>query len=323
MLMVWPVIQLALAIVVLTWSADKFVDYSTQLARALGVSRLVIGLLLIGFGTSFPELVVSLLAALQGAPDLALGNVIGSNIANKALVGGFAALICPIMIQSRVLRREFPLLLIATVVVWLLMCNGHLSLVDGVIMWLLFVMYCVVICRWGKQESGNDALLTACVHEAPVQGQYSIALLGGWLMSLVLLLGSSHVIVTAAVSIATQLGISHIVIGLTVVAIGTSLPEMAATVACARRGEHDMAIGNVVGSSVFNLLPVLAMPAMVSPFSVGPVVLYRDYVIMLLFMLLFWLLAWLPPRRYTLGRSAGVLLLLAYFSYITVVALTA
>ena len=314
--MLWSmlILQFVLGLVALVFSANRFIGATTVFARHFKMSNLAIGMLLVGFGTSLPELFVSAQAALHAAPQLAIGNIIGSNIANKALVGGFVALVIPIEIHSRILKREFPVLFVLSLIVAGLLYNGFLGRIDGIILLVLFVLYLLGLLYWSRRDKGRDSLLLELEQEIPKEKMALWQAGIWWVVSLGLLLLSSHWIVVAATKMAHLLGVSNLLIGLTVVAVGTSLPEMAATVTCAYRREFDMAVGNIVGSSIFNILPVLAMPALLSPGPVQRIALLRDYPIMLGFIALFWFLAVIRKGR--LGRLSGVILLLAYGGYL-------
>ena len=308
----------------LTWGADQFVKSSTVIARHYRVSPLVVGMILVGFGTSCPELIVSLLASLKQAPEIAIGNVLGSNIANKALVGGVAALLMPLTIHSRVLFREFPFLIIVTVMVGVMFLFGALTRFDGIVLLCLFVVYIAWMFTMARKPMGqHDTLIEEMEHEIP---QVSMPLRTAYIwtvVGLLLLLGSAEVVVNCATGIASWFGLSDLIIGLTIVAIGTSLPELAATLVSCFRKEYDLAIGNVVGSSLFNLLPVLAMPALFAPGRLSTDLIYRDYPALLAITLLFWLCAVLPPRRGRIGKLGGLLLLGLYVVYIVVLVQTA
>lgn len=306
------------ALFFLVWSAGRFISASTVFARHFGLSSLTIGLLLLGFGTSFPEILVSIFASVKGNPHLAIGNVIGSNIANKALVGGFAALVSPLIISSRIVKRELPILIILSLLVGALLFSGYLSRLDGVIMLLLFVLYLALSFYFGRKEQ-KDKYVKDLEKEVPRSSMSLKLAFFWWIFSLSLLLLSSHFLVVSATTMAKLLGVSDFIIGLTIVAIGTSLPEMASSIVCSLRKEYDMAIGNVVGSSVFNLLPVFAMPALISPTKLSHSFLYRDYPMMCGFFVLFWLLIVLPPKRYCVGRFSGLFLLFSYIAYIFLV----
>ncbi len=297
----------------LLWGADRFVAGASATARNLGVSPLLIGLTIVGFGTSAPEILISAMAALDGNPGLALGNAIGSNITNIALIIGTTALISPLQIHSDTLKREFPILLATMLVALVLLADGDLNRVDGAILLagLGFMLYSVV--GLGIRDRA-DPLGAEYAAEIPTGMSTPVAL--AWLVAgLALLLVSSRMLVWGAVNLATMLGISDLIIGLTIVAIGTSLPELAASVVSALRGEDDIAIGNVIGSNMFNLLAVMGLPGVIHPAAVPPEVLERDFLIMIgLTLALFAMSHGLRgPGR--VNRIEGSLLLLAFVGY--------
>lgn len=322
--MTWLVVSLEfiIGIALLTWSADRFIYASSQIAKNRGWPPLLVGMLLVGFGTSFPELVVSFLSALHDKPGISIGNAIGSNIANVGMCVGITAMITPVMLHSKLLKREFPIMMVASILVGLLLWNGYLSQLDGIILLaaLIFYLYWMFF-YLPRKEHREDALVTELEHEQP-KGQISTGrAVVIWVLSLGLLVVASELIVKGAVTIAELLEINELIIGLTIVAIGTSLPELAVTVASACRREHDIAIGNVVGSNIFNLLAVLVMPALLSPTILSPSLLHRDYPLMLVFSGLFWALAYLPKRG-QLGRGAGAFLFVAFVGYMIYLVLT-
>lgn len=309
---------------VLTWGADRFVLGSAALARGLGVTPLLIGLTIVAFGTSAPEVVVAILAALQGNPGLAIGNAIGSNIANIGLVLGASALIAPLLISSSILRREFPILLVATALALLLLLDGTLSRVDGL---LLFVGLALVMAwlitqglrgRIRPDELGIEL-------EAALPAPMALPRAAFWLgLGLLLLLGGSHVLVWGAIEIAQAFGVSDLVIGLSIVAIGTSLPELATSLTAAWKGENELAIGNIIGSNLFNLLCVLAIPGLLAPGALETGVLIRDYPVMLGLTVLLFVLA--LGRRKGAGRLQrweGGLLLALFAAYLLFLGITA
>ncbi|WP_457667725.1 calcium/sodium antiporter [Thiolapillus sp.] len=314
--MLWFVAAVVAGLVVLVWSADQFVAGAAGLARALGISPLIIGLTIVAFGTSAPEMLVSAVAALQGNSGLAIGNAVGSNIANMALVLGVTALIAPLAVHSRTLSREFPLMLIVMAVSWLLLGNGELSRLDGVLLlmgMLGVILWTIHLARTTGLEDPLIEELTEEIPEAMPTGR------AWWLLAsgLLLLLGSSKLLVWGAVGIAQYYGVSDLVIGLTIVAIGTSLPELAASVAAARKNEHDIAVGNVVGSNLFNILAVLGIAGAIGPGAVDSDVLYRDFPLMLALAVALYLMArgFNHNGHGLIKRWAGLVLLLVFLGY--------
>ncbi|MGQ4880347.1 calcium/sodium antiporter [Billgrantia sp. LNSP4103-1] len=304
--MLLPLIALALGLVGLTWSADRFVNAAAATASRTGLSAMLVGMTVVALGTSAPEMVVALFAALDGVPDLATGNALGSNIANIGLVLGATALVRPIPVPFSLVRRELPLLLGATGVTGYALANGVLGRFDGLILLVLLVFSIWWLVRADTPDANPaDNLPDMTLKRALL-----------WLVATLLLLSlSSRALVWGASELARNLGISELIIGLTVVAVGTSLPELAACVASALKRHHGLAIGNVIGSNLFNLLAVLPIPAMIAPGPPHPDAAGRDYRVMLVLTLaLAILLLW--HRQGRLGRPIGVCLLVAYAGYL-------
>src|SRR5690554_348982 len=278
--MLLPAITVIVGLALLIWSADRFIDGAAATAKHLGMSPLLIGMLIIGFGTSAPEMVVSAFAALGGNPALALGNAFGSNTANIGMVLGITALIAPITVQSNVLRREMPILIGVTVLAGWLILDGNISARDA---WILLVVFFAVM-GWSIKQglNGEDALgletdAEIASHPMPIGKAITWLIIG-----LILLILSSRALVWGAVEIAEAFGVSDLIIGLTIVAIGTSLPELASAIAAIRKNEHDLALGNVIGSNLFNTLAVVGIAGAIAPSELEPEVLTRDYAVMTL-----------------------------------------
>ncbi len=303
----------------LIWSADRFVAGAAGIARNLGMAPIMIGLTIVALGTSAPEIIVAINAALDKAGGLAVGNALGSNLANIGLVLGVTALISPIPIAAALLKREIPLLLGATIAALFFLYDNHLGMMDGVAFLLILagIFYYLV----NSKSHQPDAVLEADVEHIPELSQSKAWWL--FMLGLVMLIVSSRLLVWGAQEVALALGVSELIIGLTVVAVGTSLPELAASAASALKGHHDIAIGNVVGSNLFNLLAVMAMPALIAPAALEPEVFNRDYLSMagltiLLALLIFgrhWLANKQQQATAKIGRGDGVLLLLCYAAY--------
>ncbi len=305
-------------IALLVWGADRFVLGASGIARNLGISPLIIGLTIVGFGTSAPEMLVSATAAFDGNAGLGVGNAIGSNIANVALVVGVTAILTPLLVQSSVIRREFPVLFGAMLVVLVLIWDGDLGRLDGAILISAMVMLILLMIKiaHNSRNKGVDPLETEFDAEVPAMGQMSTPKFTMWfLVGLLVLLGSSKMLVWGAVNIATAFGVSDLVIGLTIVAIGTSLPELAASVMGALKNEHDIAIGNIIGSNMFNLLAVLAMPGLIAPGILAPEVFSRDFPVMFALTVLLLLMAYGFRGPGKITRVEGALLLSAYIGY--------
>ncbi|WP_252176835.1 calcium/sodium antiporter [Endozoicomonas sp. 4G] len=296
--------------IILTWSADRFVAGAAATASNMNVSRMLIGLTVVSIGTSAPEILVSLMAALQGFPGLAVGNAMGSNIANIGLVLGVTALIAPLPVKAALAKREIPLLVVISLVAGLCIANGYLGRIDGLILLAGLFITLYLMIRWQKQHPDEPLVEDEEIPElSPAKA---------WLMlgsGLLLLLGSSQLLVWGATEIAKMMGISDLVIGLTIVAIGTSLPELAASVTSALKGHHDIALGNVIGSNIFNLLAVLSMPGLVAPGALDKAVILRDYPVMLGMTLLLALLCLIGKKPRQLGKVTGVALLSIYALY--------
>ena len=317
-------------IALLVWSADRFVMGAAATAQYLKVSPLVIGLVIMGFGTSAPELMVSSLAAWQGSPGIGIGNAIGSNIANIALVLGVTAMILPIAVRSEILRREFPILLVVTGACGLMLLDYSLDRLDGAILLFSLVILMVWLIQNSKEERRNEQFSTEVVSDISdeIPGQFSLKSALLWTFTgLVVLLLSSRLIVWAAVEIAHLFEISELIIGLTIIAIGTSLPELASSITAARKHEHDMAVGNIIGSNLFNILGVLALPGLIAPGAIERAVLSRDFIVMAALTLLLFLMATLlkgrevsigshPVAEKTIGRIEGGILLTCFFGYL-------
>lgn len=310
-----PVLAIVVGLVGLVFGADRFVFGASNFARRLGVSPLIVGMVIVGFGTSAPEMLVSAMAAIDSNGGIALGNVVGSNITNIGLVLGVAALIKPLDLHRDVVRRELPVVLLVTALVAVLLIDNALTMRDGgmlVAFMILFMIRTIRVGRAANEEEEDDKDSKPLVG----YGRASIWLVVG----LSLLLVSSRGVVWGASAIATTLGVSDLIIGLTIVAIGTSLPELAASVASAIKGEHAMAIGNVLGSNVFNLLAVLPFPAFLDPGELEPGLLERDYVMMGAITILLMLFA--LGRKGRISRIQGGVFLLVYTGYVTLLVLS-
>ena len=312
--MLLPSLAILAGLILLVWSADRFVAGASATAQHFAVPPLLVGMLIVGFGTSAPEMVVSVLAASQGNPGLALGNAWGSNIVNMALILGITALIAPILVRSVILRKELPILMAVTALSALLVWDGVLSRLDAAVLLLVFgtlVTWSIVEARSG----GGDALATETATELeahPMPIRRALMWLG---LGLLLLVGSSRLLVWGAVSIAQSLGVSDLIIGLTVVALGTSLPELASCVAAARKGEHDIALGNVLGSGLFNTLAVVGLAGVIAPMDIGGDVLTRDLPMMAGLTVLLFAMGWGFRGPGRINRLEALVLLALYVGY--------
>ena len=299
-------------LMVLVWSADRFVSGAVSTALNLGMTPIMVGLTVIAFGTSAPELIVSATAAIEDAGNLAVGNAIGSNIANIAMVLGLTAMVSAIPIKDSILQLEFPILLLATLLATFLIWDAELTFLDGIGLLALLLISLVALAKLQKKTVNDFEELD---EGEQLSSTKAYSLLG---FSIVLLLISSQALVWGASGIARELGVSELVIGLTIVAIGTSLPELAASIASALKGHHDLALGNIVGSNLFNLLAVLAIPAMVNPPTIDASAMRVDYGVML-GLTAFLALAAYGERamgRHHLGKLVGTLLLVSYLAYL-------
>ena len=310
------IIAIVTGLGILTWSADRFVIGASGLAQSFGISPMIIGLTIVAFGTSAPEMFVSSMAAWQGNSGIAIGNAIGSNIANMALVLGVAALTTPLTVQSQTLSREFPLMLLVMLAALALVWNGVLSRLDALLLLAGMVMLVLWNIHLARSAPPNDPLkaeFTAEMPETASTGSIWWLLVSG----LVVLLVSSQMLIWGAVGMAETFGVSDLVIGLTIVAIGTSLPELAATVAAVRKGEHEMAVGAIVGSNLFNILAVLGIAGVIGPGGFDAAVLTRDFPLMIGLAITLYLMAGgLRNSAYgCIRRWAGGLLLAIFVSY--------
>lgn len=301
----------------LLWSADRFVDGSAATARLLGMPPLLIGMVIVGFGTSAPEMLVSAIAAYDHKPELALGNALGSNIVNIGLILGVTALLSPIAVRSRVVRVELPLLLGVSLLTGLLLYDNEISRMDATILLACFclLMAWTVITSLRQRE---DHLAEEVAHQSSGHAASLGRALGSLGVGLALLLLSSRIVVWGAVNVAQALGISDLIIGLTVVALGTSLPELAASISAVRKGEHDIAVGNVVGSNLFNLLVVVGIAGLIAPMSqLSDALWSRDWLSMTALTALLLVVAFAYRSDGRINRLEGALLLTAYLAYTT------
>ena len=301
-------------LVLLIWGADRFVHGAAATARNLGVAPLMIGLTVVAFATSAPEILVSVVAALQGEPGLAFGNAIGSNIVNIGLVLGMTALIRPIRLESATLRREMPALLAVTLLTVSLFLDTFLSRIDGIVMLTGLVIVMVWLARLGLRSAANDPI--AMDYEAEIPTDVSMPMAIVWLIvGLGTLLVGAELLVDGAIGIAKMMGVSEVVIGITIVAFGTSLPELAVSLASALKGEYGLAIGNIVGSNIFNLLAVIGIAATIEPATLAPSVLSLHIFVMVAFTLVLFAMTYDYDGKSRLSRLEGLALLLAYVAY--------
>jgi cation:H+ antiporter len=311
--MLLNIIAIFTGFAILVWGANRFINGAAALANNLGVSPLMIGLTVVGFGTSAPEVLVSSIAAIDGNPGLAIGNAIGSNIANIGLILGITALITPLSVHSGVLQREYPLLLAISLISLALMWDGTLARIDGAALMVLLFFILGWMIRSAKAGGGDPI---AGEFDAEIPHDVPTSKASGWLIvGLLALLLSSRALVWGAANLAAALGVSDVIIGLTIVAIGTSLPELATTIASALKGEHDIAIGNVVGSNLYNILAVLALPGLIAPGPFLPEVLNRDQPIMIGLTVALFLMGYGSGNQGRINRLEGLILLAVFVGY--------
>ena len=299
----------------LIYGADRFVSGAANIARVCGISPLIIGLTVVGIATSAPEVLVGAVAAFDGKTTLAIGNAVGSNIANVGLVVGATALVTPLVAKSPTLRREYVLMCLATAIALLLLIDGELSRMDGLILVVCLALALSWIIYLARLSPKNDPLASEMQRE--LEAEPPAPLLRSWLLlfaGLLLLLGGAELLVRGAVAIAQALGVSDLVIGLTIVAVGTSLPELAASIASVLKDEADLAIGNIIGSNMFNMLMVLGVPALIHPASVSNEVLWRDFPVMISLTLVMGAMIFLFSRG-KFDRKEGAFLFSCFIAY--------
>ena len=309
------IIILILGFIGLVISADKFVYGAAGLARNLGISPLIIGLTIVAMGSSAPEMMVAVSASLNGSPNTAIGNAIGSNITNITLVLGITALIKPLLVGSTTIRREIPMVLITTLLAGVVLWDLKLEMYEGVILLLLFFITILTLTNLALKRPSNDPLTQEHDDEVPegVPTRKAVA----WLVfGMIALPVSSHFLVGSAVVIAQHFGMSDLVIGLTIIAIGTSLPELAASISGVLKGEDDLAIGNIIGSNIFNILAVLSLPGILAPGMIDPAIISRDFYYMLGATVLMLVMAMgFRGRPGRISRVEGGILLAGFFAY--------
>lgn len=310
-------ISIIAGIVGLFAGAEGLVRGSSSLAIRMGISPLVIGLTVVAFATSSPELVVSIKAALEGNPGIVVGNIVGSNICNIGLILGVAALISPMHVKNQLVKREIPIMIIVGFILLLILANDLISRIEGILLILGIISYVIFSYLYARKENVSETSpeFTEVISRGKAKNVWvSILLIVG---GLGLLLGGAHIFVNGAVEVAVKLGVSQAIIGLSMVALGTSLPELITSIVASLRRENDIAIGNAVGSNVFNVLSVLGFSSVISPINSSGVG-YIDLTIMMLFMIVI-----LPMCKsgFVLKRFEGAILLTGYFAYILYLAL--
>ena len=312
------ILAIAAGLALLVWSADKFVMGASATAYNLGVPTLIIGIIIIGFGTSAPEIFVGIIAALEDKPGVAIGNAIGSNIANIALVLGVGALIAPLTVSSQVLRREYPMLFATTCFLLFLMWDRELSRIDGMLLFagaIATTIWLMWLSLSSRNSSRNaDPLETEFDSEVPHNIPTQKALL--WTFTaLIVLVASSQLLVWGAVELAHSFGVNDLLIGLTIVAVGTSLPELAVSITAALKKEHDIVIGNIIGSNMFNSLAVIGLATSIRPTSLSSMVLYRDFAVMFALTIALFLMAYGFRGVGKINRIEASILIASYIGY--------
>ena len=318
--MLGNLLEVIAGLVLLIWGADRFVHGAAATARNLGVTPLLIGLTVVAFATSAPEILVSIDAALRGTTGLAIGNAIGSNIANIGLVLGCVALIRPIELRSATLRREMPALLAVSLLTVSLFLDTYLSRIDGFVLLTGLVIVMIWLARLGLRSAPTDPIKQDYEAEIPSDVTMPMAVL--WLLvGLGTMLVGAHLLVNGAIAIAVLLGVSEVVIGILLVALGTSLPELAVSLVSAMKGEYGLAIGNIVGSNIFNLLAVVGIAATIAPAALAPSVLSLHIFVMVAFTLVLFAMTYDYDGKSELSRIEGAALLAAFIAYDTYVVL--
>ena len=306
--MLISVLSLLIGFTLLVWSADAFTDNGAKIARIFNISPLIIGLLIFGFGTSAPEMLVSGLAAYDGHPELSIGNAFGSNIFNIGLVLAVAAIIHPVIVEKNVLKKEWLFLFLSTLVIGFLLMDGFLSFIDGSILLILLLLFLYYVFNKSKKGNNLENEVSEDISKDQSKGKTWLLLI----ISLVILVSSARLVVWGGTNLALAFGVSDLIIGLTVVALGTSLPELAVAISSALKKQHQMIIGNIIGSNLFNSLGVLAIPGLILPFQIPSEVMSRDYIYMLIFTLLILIFS----LKLRINRFGGLILLTILASYL-------
>ena len=306
--MLISVVSLLIGFTLIVWSADAFTDNGAKIARIFNISPLIIGLLIFGFGTSAPEMLVSGLAAYDGHPELSIGNAFGSNIFNIGLVLAVAAIIHPVIVEKNVLKKEWLFLFLSTLVIGFLLMDGFLSFVDGSILLILLLLFLYYVFNESKKDNNLENEVSKDTSKDQSKGKTWLLLI----ISLVILVSSARLVVWGGTNLALAFGVSDLIIGLTVVALGTSLPELAVAISSALKKQHQMIIGNIIGSNLFNSLGVLAIPGLILPFQIPSEVMSRDYIYMLIFTLLILIFS----LKLRINRFGGLILLAILASYL-------
>lgn len=306
-----PIIALLSGFTLLIWSADEFTDNGAKIANIFKVSPLIIGLLIFGFGTSAPEMLVSGLAAMDGNTGLSIGNAIGSNIFNIALVLGISAIIIPIEVRQDILKKEWVFLMVATLIAGLLLWDYRLDQTDGLILLALLILFLTYTFKESKNKSHHEFDdLEHDIDRSETTKTWIMLFVG-----LVVLISSAKLVVWGGVEVAKAFGVSDLIIGLTVVALGTSLPELAVSITSVLKKQYEMVVGNVIGSNLFNTIAVLAIPGLIHPSDVPTEVINRDYPIMLLLTILLFIVSYKISKKHIINRFEGIVLVSVFSLY--------
>ena len=302
------ILSLLIGFALLIWSADSFTDNGARIARIFNISPLIIGLLIFGFGTSAPEMLVSGLAAYDGHPELSIGNAFGSNIFNIGLVLAITAIIYPVTVEKSVLKKEWVFLFLSSLVAGFLLIDGFLSFLDGLI--LLALLFLFLFYVFSESKKGNRNNIEASEDSTDNQNKSRTWML--LLVSLIILVSSAKLVVWGGTNLALAFGVSDLIIGLTIVALGTSLPELAVAISSGLKNQHQMIIGNIIGSNLFNTLGVLAIPGLILPFQIPIELMSRDYIYMITLTILILVLSF----KLKINRFGGIILLAILASYL-------
>ncbi len=310
--MLMSIISLVSGFLLLIWSADAFTNNGAKIAKIFNISPLIIGLLIFGFGTSAPEMLVSGLAAYEGHPEMSIGNAFGSNIFNIALVLGITAIIMPIKVKQDILKKEWVYLMISTLAAGWLLLDGYLSFMDGLILLVLLMLFLFYVFRESKKDFHLEFEGVQANPSKQEKGKTWFLLF----ISLVVLLSSAKLVVWGGTSLAIEFGVTDLIIGLTVVALGTSLPELAVSISSAFKKQHEMVVGNIIGSNLFNTVGVLAIPGLILPFEIPNEVMSRDYPFMLMLTVLLFITSYKFKKEGAISRFEGVIMIAALCLYL-------
>lgn len=303
--MILNILFIVIGIVLVLWGADRLTDGAVAVAEKMKMPQIVIGLTIVAMGTSMPEFCVSLISALKGTSDLAVGNIVGSNIFNTLLIVGVSALVAPMSIMKTTVRKDIPFALVASALLLIMCLDGDISRIDAAILFVMFLIFMYITLR-GAKAQGTDLEEK---EKKPMATWLSVVWI---LVGLACLIGGSNLFVDGATAVATKLGVSEAVIGLTIVAGGTSLPELATSVVSARKGNSGIAIGNVLGSNVFNILAILGLTGVISPMTLKGITM-TDFSMMVISIILIWLFSF---TKYNIERWEGAILTAVFVGYI-------